>query len=313
MNNKVSIILRALAIVLSAGAIALFFLIKGEMDNAVAKAKPLAAVAKTSGDPYNYQDRAKPKDLRAAMEIVAPACNEIEKRREQKLKDDATMAAQKNTIAQRDATIADLNGQLDARDAEIAELTRTGKDLEDKLNAVESKLAAAEATLRAEKENTARLNERIANMKTLDEYNARLDEIADLQKKMENGQNRYTKFRHFAKAKGLTFTDEEYPSALYITSMPTGPVVKFASPYIPTTVYSIDARRGLVVLSVGTTESYIMQGGYYDVEFNGIKVGQIQIAEASPASVIARILPKSDMSAVANGATVNLIPFVNKK
>lgn len=313
MNNKVSIILRALAIVLSAGAIALFFLIRGEMENAVAKAKPLTQVAKTSGEPFDYQKLAKPVDLRAAMEIVAPACNEIERRREQKLADDATIAAQKNTIAQRDATIGELNTTIDNKSAEIAELTRTGEELEGKVAALESKLAASEATLRAEKENTARLNERIANMKTLDEYNARLDEIADLKKKMENGQNRYTKFRHFAKAKGLTFTDEEYPSALYITSMPTGPVVKFASPYIPTSVYSIDTRRGLIVLSVGTTESYIMQGGYYDVEFNGIKVGQIQIAEASPASVIARILPKSDMSAITNGATVNLIPFINKK
>lgn len=313
MNNKVSIILRALAVVLSAGAIALFFLIRGEMENAVAKAKPLTQVAKTSGDPFDYQKLSKPADLRAAMEIVGPACNEIEKRREQKLADDATIASQKNTIAARDATIQELNTDIDNKAAEIADLVRTGDELKGKLATLESKLAAAEATLRSEKENTARLNERIANMKTLDEYNARLDEISDLKKKMENGQNRYTKFRHFAKAKGLTFTDEEYPSALYITSMPTGPVVKFASPYIPTTIYSIDMRRGLIVLSVGTTESYIMQGGYYDVQFNGIKVGQIQIAEASPASVIARILPKSDMSAVTNGATVNLVPFVNKK
>lgn len=313
MNNKVSIILRALAIVLSAGAIALFFLIKGEMDNAVAKAKPLAQVARTSGEPFEYQKLAKPIDLRAAMEIVAPACKEIEGRREQKLKDDATISAQKNTIAQRDATIDGLKKEIDDKVAENAELTRVRGELEDNVAALETKLASAEATLRAEKENTARLNERIANMKTLDEYNARLDEIADLQKKMENGQNRYTKFRHFAKAKGLTFTDEEYPSALYITSMPTGPVVKFASPYIPTTVYSIDNRRGLVVLSVGTTEAYVIQGGYYDVEFNGMKIGQIQISEATPASVIARILPKSDMSAVVNGARVNLIPFINKK
>lgn len=313
MNNKVSIILRALAIVLSAGAIALFFLIKGEMDNAVAKAKPLAQVAKTSGDPFEYQKLSKPIDLRAAMEIVAPACREIEGRREQKLKDDATIASQKNTIAARDATIEGLKSEIDAKVAENAELTRSRDELEGKVADLETKLAATEATLRSEKENTARLNERIANMKTLDEYNARLDEISDLQKKMENGQNRYTKFRHFAKAKGLTFTDEEYPSALYITSMPSGPVIKFASPYIPTTVYSIDTRRGLIVLSVGTTESYIMQGGYYDVELNGMKIGQIQIAEASPASVIARILPKSDMAAVTSGATVNLIPFVNKK
>lgn len=313
MNNKVSIILRALAIVLSAGAIALFFLIKGEMDNAVAKAKPLAQVAKTSGEPFDYQKLSKPIDLKAAMEIVAPACKEIEGRREQKLKDDATIAAQKNTIAVRDATIEGLKSEIDAKVAENAELTRARNELQDNVADLETKLAASEATLRSEKENTARLNERIANMKTLDEYNALLDEIADLQKKMEKGQNRYTKFRHLARAKGMTFDDEEYPSALYVTNALTGPVVKFASPYVQTTVSSIDVRRGLIVLSVGTAESYIMQGGYYDVEYNGIKVGQIQISEASPANAIARILPKSEMGAVPNGAAVNLIPFVNKK
>lgn len=313
MNNKVSIILRALAIVLSAGAIALFFLIKGEMDNAVAKAKPLAQVAKTSGEPFDYQKLSKPIDLKAAMEIVAPACNEIEKRREQKLKDDATISAQKNTIASRDATIDGLKSEIDAKDAENAKLTRSCSDLEDKVSDLENKLTVADANLRTEKENTARLNERIANMKTLDEYNALLDKIAELEKKMENGQNRYTKFRHLARAKGMTFDDEEYPSALYVANVLSGPVVKFASPYVQTTVSSIDTRRGLVVLTVGTSESYIMQGGYYDVVYNGVKVGQIQISEASPANAIARILPKSDMSAVANGSAVSLIPFINKK
>lgn len=313
MNNKVSIILRALAIVLSAGAIALFFLVKGEMDNAVQKAKPLAQVAKTSGEPYDYKKLSKPIDLKAAMEIVAPACNEIERRREQKLADDATIAAQKATIATRDQTIEGLNADIDAKNSEIAELTRSRDEFEAKVASLETKVSSAEASLRAEKENTARLNQRIANMKTMEEYNARLDEIADLQKKMEAGQNRYTKFRHFVKAKGVTFADEEYPSALYITTALTGPVINFAEPYIPTTVYSIDARRGLLVLSVGTTEAYITEGGYYNIELDGVKIGQVQISNANPASVIARVLPNSDVSALKNGSNIKLIPFINRQ
>lgn len=313
MNNKVSIILRALAIVLSAGAIALFFLVRGEMQNAVEKAKPLAQVAKTSGEPYDYKKLSKPIDLKAAMEIVAPACNEIEKRREQKLADDATIAQQKSTIAARDQTIEGLNADIDAKNSEIADLTRSRDELESKVASLETKVASTEASLRAEKENTARLNQRIANMKTMEEYTARLDEIADLNKKMEAGQNRYTKFRHFVRAKGVSFTDEEYPSALYITNALTGPVVTFAEPYIPTKVYTVDVRRGLLVLSVGTTEAYIVQGGYYNVELNGVKIGQIQISEANPASVLARILPNSDMSALTNGSDIKLIPFINRK
>lgn len=313
MNNKVSIILRALAIVLSAGAIALFFLIRGEMENALTKAKPLAQVAKTSEEPYDYKKLSKPVDLKAAMEIVSPACNEIQKRREQKLADDATIEAQKNTIAQRDQTIEGLQSEIDAKIAENAELTRSREELEGKVASLETKVASTEASLRAEKENTARLNQRIANMKTLEEYNARLDEIADMQKKMEAGQNRYTKFRHFVRAKGVAFTDEEYPSALYITARLTGPVVKFAEPYIPTTVYSIDTRRGLLVLAVGTTETYIALGGYYNVEVGGVKIGQVQISEATPASVIARILPNSDMGVLTTGSQIKLVPFVNRK
>lgn len=313
MNNKVSIILRALAIVLSAAAVALFFLVRGEMQNAVEKTKPLVQVAKTSEEPFDYKNLSKPVDLKAAMEIVSPACKEIEKRREQKRADDATIAGQKATIAARDATIDGLNADIDAKNTEIAELTRARDELEGKKSQLESQLASAEATLRAEKENTARLNQRIANMKTMEEYNARLDEIADLQKKMENGQNRYTKFRHFAKAKGVSFSEEEYPSALYVATGLTGPVIEFAEPYVATTVYSIDARRGLMVLSVGTSESYIAVGRYYNVEVNGVNVGQIQIADAQPSNVIARILPKSDMSAISAGTNVRLIPFVTKR
>ncbi len=329
MNSKVSIALRVLAILLAAGAITLFFLIKGEMDNAITKAKPLAAAAQTSEEPFEYKRLAKPKDLREAMEIVAPAYKEIEGRREQKRKDDATIAAQKNTIAERDRTIEGLNAEIDAKNAENAELTRAKADLESKVSTLESDLQTAETNLSAEKRETARLNERIANMKTLDEYNALLDEIAGLEKDKEAGQNRYFRLRRIAIARELGIDENEFPAGLYDSSLPEDiPQPEFEKPYTLTTVVSLDAERGLVAISgrfytggsySGSEYRFPENEGYYrvyipssDPKKGDVDIGKIKLVSQRGSVALAHIMPGSKFAeSVRNGSEIKVVPFVN--
>ncbi len=330
MNSKVSIVLRVLAILLAAGAVTLFFLIKGEMDNAIVKAKPLAVAAQTSEDPFEYKNLAKPKDLREAMEIVAPAYKEIEGRREQKRKDDATISAQKSTIAERDQTITNLNAEIDSKNAENADLTRQKSELESKVSSLESELQTTKAELNSEKITTASLNQRIANMKTMEEYNELLDQISGLEKDKESGQNRYFKLRRMAITRELGIDENEFPAGLYDSSLPDDvPQPEFEKPYVMTSVISIDTERGLLAISgrfyTGSAYSggeyrFPDSEGYYDVYIKSdsvpgedMNIGRIKLVSQRGAVGLAHILSGATIpEKVRNGSELRLVPFVHK-
>ncbi len=332
MNSKVSIVLRVLAILLAAGAVTLFFFVKGEMDNALLKARPLIQAAKTSEDPFEYKNLSNPVDLRAAMEIVSPAYKEIEGRREQKRKDDATISSLKRSLEERDMKIASLNSEIDEKNAENAELSREKSDLESKVAGLESDLQTAEANLRSEKVTTAALNERIANMKTLEEYNARLDEIANLEKEKEGGQNRYFKLRRLAIANEVGFDENEFPAGLYDSALPSDiPTPKFEAPYILTSVISVDKERGILVVSGaflpqkarrGQELRYADSEGFYEVYVeskdslrgDAQNIGSIKLVAQKGATTIAHVLPGNSLvDSVKPGTPLKIVPLGSKR
>lgn len=312
MNSKISLILRILAIVLAGGAVGLWFLIKGEIDNANLKLKPLQSIAATSEEPQKYTDKAKPVDLKGALEIVAPVVKEVNYRREKNREDDATMARQVKTIADRDRTIAQLQADIEDKDKEIAQLSRDKSDLESRLAEAEAKASSLESEVKQGKAEVAALAERIAGMKTMEEFNEKLEEIAGLEKQMESGDRRYTRLRNYARSKGVALDNNDFPSALYAKAGYSAIEVKFEEKYIVAKVQTIDTVRGLMTINVGTLERNIFSNGQYDVVYCGKSVGQIQITQCDQTKSLACILHGSKLEAVPAGAEIKLVPFAAK-
>ena len=312
MNNKVSIALRVIAVLLAAGAVALFFLVRGEIQNAGDKAKPLVTAAATSQAPFDYTNKAKPKDLRGKMEIVSSAWDEIQGRRKQKEADDNEIARQKTVIADREQTIASLQTDLEAKTTEAAQLMRERDDLSSKASGLEAKVSSLETFLANEKANTARLNEKIANMKTMEEYQAKLAEIDSYEKQQAKAQARYTGLRNLSRSKGLVIP-EKFPVNLYGDAYTGAAVVEFEKAYIYTTIESVDTRKGLAVLNAGTSEKGLTEGAEYEVEIAGINVGRVLVASANSAYVSVQILAKSDVAAFEAGSEIKLIPFIQQR
>ncbi len=313
MNNKISLILRILAIVLAGAAVGLWFVVKGEIDNANTKLAPLKNLAATSEEPQEYRNKAKPADLKAALEIVAPVYKEVNYRRDKNREDDVTMAKQKKTVEERDRTIAQLNATIDDKDKENAELTREKGELESKVSEAEAKASSLESQLRQAKAEIATLTERIGTMKTMDEYNEKLDEIANLEAQMQSGERRYTRMRNYARSKGVVLNSNDYPSALYAKAGYSAIEVQFEPKYIMVSVQTIDTVRGLMTINVGTLEDNIFKNGQYEVTRNGKAIGQIQITECQATQSHAYILCGSNFNDVKEGDELKLVPFSAKR
>ncbi|MCR5183814.1 MAG: hypothetical protein K6B46_03840 [Opitutales bacterium] len=313
MNSKISLILRILAIVLAGAAVGLWFLIKGEIDNANLKLQPLKQLALTSEEPEKYTEKGKPVDLKGALEIVAPVYKEVNYRREKNRNDDDTIAKLTKTIEERDRTIAEQSATIDDKDKELADLTREKGELENKVAEAEAQVSTLEGQVRQSKAEIATLTERIASMKTMDEYNEKLDEIADLESQMQSGERRYARLRNYARSKGVAIDNNEYPSALYAKAGYSQIEVPFENKYVTASVQMIDLARGLLQINVGVLEKSIFKNGQYEVVVNGKTIGQIEIVQCYQTTSLTHILRGSDFKTLKEGDIVKLIPFVQKR
>lgn len=300
MNKKVSLVLRIVAILAAAAGIALFFMIKGEMENAFLKTKPIDEVRNV-----------KTLTLKDRVEGAAKVRDEVFTLRETKEKNEKEIAAQKNTIAARDAEIEGLKADLDAKVEEANQLTREKDALTSEVSDLNGKVSDLESQLRSEKERVAQLTEEKSNMYSKEEYDQKLAEIEELQKTKVAAGQRYARFRTWVVQRGES-VPSEFPVDLYAEAK-GGVVVEFEPEYVLTKVVALDHVRGQLVVGVGAEERAIVPGEQVVLEVDGVRVAEARITDVRTSKAMLALVPGAKLSSLPEGTYVKVIPVISKK
>lgn len=300
MNKKVSLVLRIVAILAAGAGIALFFMIKGEMENAFVKTKPL--------DDVRGVKTATLKDRVEKTDVVK---QEVFDLRETKERNENQIASLKTTITQKNDEIDGLKSDLDAKTEEANQLTRDKESLTSEVSDLNSKVSDLESQLRSEKERVAQLTEEKSNMYSKEEYDQKLAEIEELQKTKVAAGQRYARFRTWVIQRGES-VPTEFPVDLYAEAK-GGVVVEFEAPYVLTTVVALDHVRGQIVVGVGDENPAIVAGTPVVLEVNGERVGEARITDPRPSRTTLGLLPGTNIQKLAEGTYVKVIPTIVKK
>lgn len=300
MNKKVSLVLRIVAILAAAAGIALFFMIKGEMENAFVKTKPIDEVRNV-----------KTLTLKDRVEGSAKVRDEVFELRATKEKNEKQIASQKNTIAARDAEIEGLKADLDAKTEEANQLTRDKEQLQGQVSDLNGKVGDLESQLRSEKENVARLTEEKSNMYSKEEYDARLAEIEELQKTKISAGQRYARFRHWVQSRNEAIPPE-FPVDLY-KEAEGQTYVEFEKPYVLTKVVALDHARGQIVIGVGAETPEIVPDAHVTLEVDGKQVAEARITDVRTSKATLGLFPGAKIPMLAEGTYVKVIPSVVKE
>lgn len=300
MNKKVSIVLRIVAILAAAAGIALFFMIKGEMENAFVKTKPIDDVRGV-----------KTLTLKDRVEGAAAVKTEVLDLRDTKEKNEKTIASQKATIAAKNEEIDGLKSDLDAKIEEANQLVRDKEALSGEVSTLNGKVSDLENQLREEKERVAQLTEEKSNMYSKEEYDQKLTEIEELQKQKNAAGQRYSRFRTWVVQRGEA-VPTEFPVGLYEEAKGTVNI-EFEPEYVLTKVVALDYSRGQVVIGVGDENSTIKPGAHVVLEVDGERVAEARISDARTSKAMLALVPGAKISSLAEGTYVKVIPSIAKK
>ena len=152
MNKKVSLVLRIVAILAAGAAIGLYFMVKGQMENAFLKTQPLDTVLGV-----------KTQTLDKRVEKTKVVADEVFELRETKERNENQIASLKATINQKNDEIDGLKSDLDAKTEEANQLTRDKEALTSEVSDLNGKVSDLEGQLRSEKERVAQLTEEKSN------------------------------------------------------------------------------------------------------------------------------------------------------
>lgn len=300
MNKKVSLVLRIVAILAAGAGIALFFMIKGEMENAFLKTKPIDEVRGVKT--LTLKDRVeKTKDVR----------DEVFDLRDTKERNEKTIASQKNTIAAKNAEIEGLKADLDAKIEEANQLTRDKDALTDEVSSLNGKVSDLESQLRSEKERVAQLTEEKSNMYSKEEYDQKLAEIEELQKTKIAAGQRYARFRTWVLQRGES-VPTEFPVDLYAEAK-GGVVIEFEPDYVLTKVVGVDAVRGQIVVGVGIENSAIVEGAPVILVVDGERVAEARITDVRPSRATLALVPGAQIQKLYEGTAVRVVPTIQPK
>lgn len=300
MNKKVSLVLRIVAILAAGAAVALFFQIKGEMENAFVKTKPIDTVLGVKTD-----------TLKARVEKTNKVADEVFELRETKDRNEKTIASQKNTIAAKNDEIEGLKSDLDTKTEEANQLTRDKEQLSSEVGDLKGKVSDLEGLLRSEKERVAQLTEEKSNMYSKEEYDQKLAEIEELQKTKMAAGNRYARFRTWVLQRGES-VPTEFPVDLYAEAK-GGVVVEFEPEYVLSKVVLLDHARGQVVVGVGSENTLIHPGAQVVLEVDGERVGEARITETRTGKSTLALVPGVQIAKLAEGTYVKVIPTIATK
>ncbi|MBR6798390.1 MAG: hypothetical protein IKM45_06895 [Opitutales bacterium] len=300
MNKKVSLVLRIVAILAAGAAIGLYFMVKGQMENAFLKTQPLDTVLGV-----------KTQTLDKRVEKTKVVADEVFELRETKERNENQIASLKATINQKNDEIDGLKSDLDAKTEEANQLTRDKETLTSEVSDLNSKVSDLEGQLRSEKERVAQLTEEKSNMYSKEEYDQKLAEIEELQKTKVAAGQRYARFRTWVLQRGES-VPTEFPVDLYAEAK-GGVVVEFEAPYVLTTVVALDHVRGQIVIGVGDENPAILNGIPVVLEVNGERVGEARVTDPRPSRTTLGLLPGAQIQKLAEGTYVKVIPTVVKK
>lgn len=300
MNKKVSLVLRIVAILVAAAGIALFFMIKGEMENAFLKTKPLDQVRGVNTA-----------TLRERVEKTDTVRDEVFDLRDTKEKNEKTIQSQKNTIAAKNEEIDGLKADLDTKTEEANQLARDKEALTSEVSDLNSKISGLESDLKAEKENVARLTEEKSNMYTREEYDQRLAEIEELQKQKNSAGQRWARFRTWVIQRGES-VPSEFPVDLYAEAK-GGVNIVFDPEYVLTKIVAVDNSRGQIVIGVGDENETITLGDNVVLYVNGEKVGEARVSDARVSRSVLALVPGVQLNKLTEGAYVKIVPVIKKK
>jgi len=300
MNKKVSLVLRIVAILAAGAAIGLYFMVKGQMENAFLKTQPLDTVLGV-----------KTQTLDKRVEKTKVVADEVFELRETKERNENQIASLKATINQKNDEIDGLKSDLDAKTEEANQLTRDKEALTSEVSDLNGKVSDLEGQLRSEKERVAQLTEEKSNMYSKEEYDQKLAEIEELQKTKVAAGQRYARFRTWVLQRGES-VPTEFPVDLYAEAK-GGVVVEFEAPYVLTTVVALDHVRGQIVNGVGDENPAILNGIPVVLEVNGERVGEARVTDPRPSRTTLGLLPGAQIQKLAEGTYVKVIPTVVKK
>lgn len=300
MNKKVSIVLRIVAILAAGAGIALFFMIKGEMENAFLKTKPIDDVRNV-----------KTLTLRDRVEGSAAVKAEVLDLRDTKARNENTIASQKATIAAKNEEIDGLKSDLDAKIEEANQLVRDKDALSGEVSTLNGKVSDLEAQLRAEKERVAQLTEEKSNMYSKEEYDQKLTEIEELQKQKNAAGQRYSRFRTWVLQRGEA-VPAEFPVDLYAEAK-GGVVIEFEPEYVLTKVVALDFARGQAVIGVGDENPAIKPGAHVVLEVDGERVAEARVSDTRTSKAMLALVPGAQLQKLAEGTYVKVIPSIVAK
>lgn len=300
MNKKVSLVLRIVAVLAAGAAIALFFQVKGEMENALNKTKPIDTVLGV-----------KTATLRDRVEKTNKVADEVFDLRDTKERNEKTIATQKNTIAAKNDEIEGLKADLDTKTEEANQLTRDKEQLSSEVSDLNSKVSDLEGQLRSEKERVAQLTEEKSTMYSKEEYDQKLAEIEELQKTKISAGHRYSRFRTWVVQRGES-VPSEFPVDLY-SEAKGGVVIEFEPDYVLSKVVLLDHVRGQIVVGVGDENSLIRAGEQVVLEVDGERVGEARIMETRTGKSTLALVPGVQIARLAEGTYVKVVPVLSAK
>jgi len=311
MNKKVSLVLRIVAILVAAAAVTLYFLVKGQLENAMVKTKPIdtvlsnEAVAKLplrSEKPRNQTS----KTLEERVAKSAAVQEVVEDLLDTKVRNEKTIAANKATIAAKSEEIDNLKNELDAKTEEANQLLRDKEALSSEVSGLNSKVSELENQLRSEKERVAQLTEEKSNMYTKEEYDQKLAEIEELQKTKAAAGRRYARFRTWVVQRGES-VPSEFPVDLY-SEAKGGVVIEFEPDYVLTKVVALDHVRGQIVVGVGAENEAIRNG-----DMVVLSVAEAKSTDARTSKAVLGLVPGAQLNKLTEGTFVKIIPVISKK
>lgn len=316
MNKKVSLVLRIVAILLAAAAVTLFFMVKGQLEEAMVKTKPIDTVLSNedvaklplrSEKPRNQTSKTLKERVAKTIDVQAV----VEDLLDTKAKNEKTIAANKATIAAKSEEIDNLKNELDAKTEEANQLLRDKESLTGEVSGLNSKVSELENQLRSEKERVAQLTEEKSNMYTKAEYDQKLAEIEELQKTKAAAGRRYARFRTWVVQRGES-VPTEFPVDLYAEAK-GGKVIEFVPEYVLTKVDTLDHVRGQIVVNVGTEDPAICNGEMVVLSVDGERVAEARITDARTSKSVIGLFPGAKIDKLAEGTFVKIIPVISKK
>jgi hypothetical protein len=311
MNKTLSLIIRVLALIAAIGAgVAWYSIHEKNIKLAMEKTESFTEDKEIlERSKWNSSDK-DGVDFVARMTAMPDIQTLINEKRDEIKKHLATIAEREATIAQRDQSIAEKGDAIAKLEGEKADLLRTRDELNGKLSAANGKIGTLEADLQQAQAERETLNQK---MNDTNQYmpRANYDEQVAARNKAEDelqrAASRYTKLYNWAVSQtGLT-----PPFSRSVTEpdpVASGPVPKSALPRITTSVVTVDHRRGVLSISLGTEIRSLKEGQIYDVEDRvGVPIGKIRISEIRPGISVATILPGANQRLLIRGNTINLV------